>query len=245
VLRATTRGTRTREHLTAATKPDPRGLAAIIGAVSAACFFLWILLAWLLTDGSTLDMAAVGLLTLAAFAGVRFLGPQEARYAAMGIVFAIAAFAAARIQVIYGRPIAAPLGYSNAAGSLFMLGSAAATLWLVRASHTGSRLMAGAMMILFASVPWVNGTRTAAVLLCLLPLALLAGYAARPRWAIAGAAALLVTTLSATIVLGVRYQPAEPRMGAVAGVVDATLSLRRVQLWDDALRFVARSPVTA
>jgi O-antigen ligase len=242
---AATGGARTRRPATPARKrPRARAIAGVAGAVSATCLFLWILLAWLLADGSSLDMAAVVLLTAAAFAGVRLLGPRDGRYAAMALVFALAAFAAARLRVIYGWPIAAPLGYSNAAGSLFMLGSAAAALWLVRATYTGPRIMAAVMIILFASVPWMNRTLTATVLVCLLPLALLAGYAGRPRVAVAASATLLAAHLAATVVLGALYRPGEPRAGVVASTVDATLSLRRVQLWDDALRFAARNPLT-
>jgi O-antigen ligase len=241
---AATDGARTRRPARPVRKPlPPRTVAAIAGSLSATCLLLWTLLAGLLADGSTLDMAGVVLLTAAAFAGVRLLGPRDGRFAAMGVVFALAAFAAARFQVIYRGPITGPLGYSNAAGSLFMLGSAAAALWFVRARDHGPRVMAAVMMILFASVPWMNRTRTATALLFLLPLALLAGYTGRPRIAIGGSALLVAGILAATIVLGVRYQPGVPLPGTVGSAVDATISIRRVQLWDDALRFAATNPL--
>jgi O-antigen ligase len=244
VLQATRGGSRIRRPPAARKRRDPREVAAVAGILSAACLLLWILLAWLLADGSTPDMAAVGLLTGAAFLGVRLLGARESRAAPMALVFALAAFAAARIHLVYEGPISGPLGYSNAAGSLFMLGSAAAALWLVRASENGPRLMAAVMMILFASVPWMNRTRTATLLLFLLPLALLAAYVRRPRPAITASAALLAATLASTIILGLGYRPGEPLPGGVAGAVDATLSVRRVQLWNDALGYAARNPIT-
>jgi O-antigen ligase len=224
-------------------RPGAWAVAAIAGAVSAAGLLLWIVLAGLLADGSTRDMLAVGLLAAAAFLGVRLLGASESRALASGLVFAVAAFAAARIQVIYEGPLDGPLGYSNAAGSLFMLGSVAAARWLVGARESAPRVVAAVMMILFASVPWMNGTLTATVLVCLLPLAVLAAYTGRSRLAVAMSAALLAVTLAATIGLGLLYKTGEPRSGPVASAVDENLSLRRVQLWNDALGYAARNPV--
>jgi hypothetical protein len=70
------------------------------------------------------------------------------------------------------RPLGNPFGYSNAIGSFYMLAAAAALIAGVRVPARYAGYGFGVLAAAFASVPWMNGTTTAAVLVLLLPLGL-------------------------------------------------------------------------
>jgi O-antigen ligase len=217
--------------------------AGALGAVFAAALVLWILVASVTPPQASMEMAVIALITIATFAAALVLSRRSATLVPIVVVLMAGVFAWLRGERLLGGPRWAPLGYSNAAGTLFMLAAAAAALWFVRARTTTSRVVAAVAAVAFAAVPVLNGTRTATALLCLLPAAVWAGFARQSRAAVVGSAAIWTLVLVSTVVLAVRYDPQRPRTGFLDRTVDATLSERRVQLWRDAITLTAGSPI--
>jgi O-antigen ligase len=192
---------------------------------------------------SSSDMLTVALLVLLTFMVARALTALAHWLVPLTVVVLAGWFMWQRVDVLYGGPLRAPLGYSNAAGSLFMLAAVAALLWFVRSRRVWVRAAALVAVGVFASVPLLNGTRTATMLLLLLPLAAAAGWAGRGRWAVAGSATMLAAVMLAVGILAATYDRGGDRSGPVDALVDATLSERRVQLWRDAAEFAVAYPL--
>jgi O-antigen ligase len=155
------------------------------------------------------------------------------------ILLATFAFAGLRRDVLLGRPLRAPLGYSNAAGSLAMLAAAAALVVFVRARDPvirGAGLVAAAACMAF---PWLNHTRTAGLLALLIPIAILASDERAIRWVVAAGAAAAAAVFGFVVYLGWAYTP-----GRVPDWIHATLSERRLMLWNDAIVIALQNPIT-
>jgi O-antigen ligase len=219
-----------------------------IGAYGGVLLFTALACGWLFLSARTNGGAAappvtvlVG--TLAAFTVASAVTRFNGWIVPLLCVAAAALFAALRFDVLLGRPLRAPLGYSNAAGALFMLASAAALLLIVRTRVLALRVGAALAGLGFAAVPLLNNTRTATVMMLLFPLALLPPSRRSVRVAVVYAAAMPAAILLIVLLLAATYRPGEP-LGAVHRIVDATLSERRLELWHDALNIAARHPVT-
>jgi hypothetical protein len=158
------------------------------------------------------------------------------------VVAGAAALAAVRHDTLLLWPLGNPFGYSNAVGGFYMVASAAAVLV---AARVGDRRIRAAALLLAAAaalVPMANLTATASVLVCLVPLGLLARTRRAARLCVGAGAAAFAGTLLVAIALGAAYQ-AGPRDGVLDRAVDATLSERRPELWHDALSMLAREPL--
>jgi O-antigen ligase len=153
------------------------------------------------------------------------------------VVAGMALYAVARSSILIGGPHLAPLGYSNAAASLFLLGAAAALMLSLRSSHPAGRIAGGVAYLPFASIPWLNGSDSAAVLVVLLVVALLPRRERHVRWLIAGSAALVATAVTTVAGLGAAY-----RISPFAGPLTDALSARRFQLWAEAVTIFADRP---
>src|SRR5690606_40747535 len=78
-----------------------------------------------------------------------------------------------RYEAFFRRGPGQPLGYSNATAALYLVAAAAALQLLARARTRAARLLGLFAALVFAGIPWLVGTISAGVLLCLLPLGLL------------------------------------------------------------------------
>lgn len=136
-----------------------------------------------------------------------------------------------------------PIGYANATAAVFLLAAAAGLLVAVRAPVRKVRIAGFALAAAFASIPLSNGSRTAAALLFLLPLGLLAGD--RPevvRRLLALGLGAVVLVIALTTWLGVRYEPTGD--GApLDRLATGALSERRVSLWHDAITLLREDPL--
>jgi O-antigen ligase len=189
--------------------------------------------------------AAAGLLLVAAgsFVAAHWVAGRLAWLVPLLVVAAAALLAVARGATLLQRPLGNPFGYSNAVGSFYLIAAAAALMLAVRVPRR-ARTPALLAAVGAALVPWFNGTTTAAVLVCGLPLALLVRSGRHARLAVAAAACAMLATLSTVLVLAAAYQPGADRSGLVARTFDATLSERRLMLWNDALAMAAEHPLT-
>jgi O-antigen ligase len=224
-------------------RPQLDLLFAASGLLLATATAGWLVLMAEVSGGDAKPTVAVLLVVIASFVAARWLTSCSGWLVPLAIAVAAAFVAVAQFDILLGRPLNNPFGYSNATGSFYMVASAAALLVAVRAPNAGVRVLAVVGAVAAALVPWLNETATASVLVCLLPLALFVRTQRAVRIAVCGAAAAMLITLSAAVILGATYQPGE-RTGAIDRVVDATLSERRPELWHDALVMLAAQPLT-
>lgn len=159
------------------------------------------------------------------------------------LVGAALCFAVVRLGVLFGRPSPAPLGYSNAAGSFFMVAAGAALLLVARANA----ISVGSIGVLaacgFATVPLLNHTAAATILLALLPLSLLAHDLKGIRTVILVSGCAVLVTLAMAITLALLYGPASTH-DFLRPLLESTISERRVLLWREALQMIAAHPLT-
>lgn len=148
-----------------------------------------------------------------------------------------------RYEAFFRRGPGQPLGYSNATGALYLLAAAAALQLLARARTRPGRLLGLFAALAFAGIPWLIGTISAGLLLCLLPLGLLARGRKGVRRCIVAGASAIVLTLGVAVALGSTYDPAT-RDGWTEGLAARSLSERRLMLWGDALQMVREHPVS-
>ena len=193
---------------------------------------------WLTAEAGRGDAAAMtGMIALIAlaFAAAREAARRHALVVPTVVVAGVGVYGVVRYDTLMAHtPALAPLGYSNAAGTLFMLAAAAALLLQSRTRSPSGRFVALAVGFAFALMPWGNETRAAAILVCLIPLALLARGARGVRVVVVVSGAAVLLTFLLTVALAASYQPGR-RDGWVAAVLDATVSERRLMLWQDAL----------
>jgi hypothetical protein len=202
---------------------------------------------WLFFSSEATGGNATGTILVLAAAALAYLLAREIGkhhdHAVPLILAALAAvFAVLRLDILVNHPIPAPLGYSNAAGSLFMMAAAAALLVVARAGHSALRLLAGLGALAFALVPFLNNTDTATVLVVLIPAALLAGSRRSVRAVVVASAAAVVLALKVVVLLAWSYAPGQATWWRP--LVDATLSERRLVLWSEALSFYLENPFT-
>jgi O-antigen ligase len=203
----------------------------------------WQLLVGEFVGGDALPTCAIMLGAAAAFAISREITRTHGFAVPLVVAVAIGGFALVRWDSLLLRATWAPLGYSNATGSLFLLATAAALMVVARAGSRDARITAGFAAVAFAMVPFLNETATAAALVLFLPLALLARERRGTRIAVTAAASAMLLSLLVVLALGFSYQEGKPRSG-IDSLVDATLSERRPMLWNDALRLIREHPLT-
>lgn len=213
------------------------------GILLLAGCVIWLLFLAARSGGDARPMIALLVAAAASYQAARWLSAYRAWLAPLLVAGAAAGLAGVRFATLLESPLPNPFGYSNAIGSFYMLASAAALLVVARVRGRAARAGAATAAASFALVPWLNGTTTAAVLVCLVPLALLARGGRAVRACVGIAAAAVSLTLVAAIVLGASYRPGE-RGGTLERAIDASLSERRPELWRDALVLVAAHPLT-
>jgi O-antigen ligase len=214
---------------------------AAAGGVLVAGGIGWLILSASATGTDVQPALVVVAAAVASFLVAHTLTRRHGWVAPALIVLGSAVFAWLRRDVLFSGPHRAPLGYSNAAGTLYLLAVAAALLVALRADRRWVRVGAVVAACAFAIIPLLNNTRTAALLLVLLPVAFAAsGRHARQR-IIAASGGLLIAAFATTTILGATYRPVEQR-GVLHSVVERTISERRLQLWHDAIVLTMAHP---
>ncbi len=199
----------------------------------------WLLLVAERTGGDA--MAACGILVFSAttYLIASAVARRHGWIIPILLLVGLAGFALIRLDVLLNRPLNAPLGYSNAAGALFMLAAAAALLLSARVPRRSLAAVALLVAIPFAAVPWLNATLSAAVLVTIIPLALLARNGRWVRFAVLGGAAAYLASFAAVGILGFTYNREQ-----VPAWIGSTLTERRLMLWRDAFDLIAAHPGT-
>jgi len=158
------------------------------------------------------------------------------------IVISAGAFALLRLDVLLGGPFRAPLGYSNAAGSLFLLAAAASLVIAAQVRGRAARAASALLASAFALIPILNETRSAALMLPLLALGLLARGRTGVRLAAGMGFLATVGVLSAVSLLGLTYAGGVGRT-PVHEILRPALGELRYMLWSDAVVSIARYPL--
>ena len=218
-------------------------LLAGTGAILSMSGIGWLLLVAGATGGDGRPASLMLALIAASCVAARWLTRYNAWIASGLLAAGAATLAVLRFDVLLERPLGDPLGYSNATGSFYMLAAAAAFMIVARVRHPTARGVAALAAVAFASVPWLNGTTTAAILVCVVPVALLARSFRATRFMVAGSAAVVLLSVLVVFSLGASYRGGD-RSGLIDRVVGATLGERRLMLWNDAVVLVARHPLT-
>lgn len=208
-----------------------------------ACLFLalaaWIVLAGRVSGGDPRPMATLVLAT-----GVMaFAARALARRAGAAVPASLVAVLLVSIVVTWPQaihPLFGLLGYANANGALYAVGTGAAGLVVLRSSWPGGRIAAGVAAVALALLPWASradaGAGSAAIIL---GVTLLLLVSRRPhRWLVPVAMVVAAAAMVATVVAGLVYD------GDGEGEGGWRLSERRLVLWSDALDMVRAEPLT-
>ncbi|MGH8900413.1 MAG: LamG-like jellyroll fold domain-containing protein [Egibacteraceae bacterium] len=142
-----------------------------------------------------------------------------------------------------GLALQDPLGYANASAALYFLATGAALMVFARFPRPLVRIVSLWAAVATGVLPLLSDVKASAFLVCAYPLAFL--VASRPRGMrvlLRVGVALVLSTLAATLVLGITYGE-RSRPSVISAVIDATLTERREQMWHDALRITRSEPV--
>ncbi len=145
-------------------------------------------------------------------------------------------------DILTGGPLSGPFGYQNATGAFFFQASIAGLMLAV--AHPRALGVGVVSAVAFAAVPLASGSITAGVLVLSLPAWVVARHGPNgARAAVATCAALVLGALLLTVALGTAYEPGE-RTGTLDRLADATLTERRLVLWNEALDMMTARPLT-
>lgn len=176
-------------------------------------------------------------------AGVVFFSARLISFTNPWIVGVMTASVIAAVGLAAGAEVfdhlRGPVGYANATGQLFVSGSAAALLVVVRTRNHAVRVPALIAAAGLASVGFLNGSLTSAALGALQLVSLVGLRGARAvRATVLAAGALALLAVLTTIAVGA-VGPA-----AMEGLVEGNLTTRRVALWNEAIAIVVENPAT-
>jgi len=198
----------------------------------------WLLLAAEVTGGNGIPASTILLLSAGSYVVASTATRQHSWVIPAIVAIATVGLVFVDRDVLLTGPYNAPLGYSNAAGSLFLIAAGAGLMVVARSRVPGIRWIAGLSVLLFSTLPWLNRTLSASVLVICLPLALLAVSDRAVRFVVATAAAFSALAFAAVLILGSTYDGA-----SVAPWLQTSLSERRVMLWSDALHLIGANRV--
>jgi O-antigen ligase len=231
--------------------PSSERSATLLDAVGAGLFAtVASLIVWarMSSGGSAAPvlalLAACGLVIVFA----RAVGPLGRLIVpAAGVLAAILVVAASRTSVVSTHPLSGPFGYLNADGAFYVQAAIAGLMLATSHNSRPIRVIGGTVAAAFAVLPFVIHSLAAAILVLLLPgtaLGLTALWRAKgARACIAVLAAMFVTALGSTILLGATYSPqTEPTR--LERAVFATVDRERVALWHDAFVIMREHPRT-
>jgi O-antigen ligase len=178
----------------------------------------------------------------ASYVAGRALATVRATLVPAAVVVGAALLAITTRDVLSGASLGGPLGYANANGALFVQAAMAALMLAAVSRSTPVRILGLAAAAAFGVVPVAAKSVTSVALLLVLPLiAMPLRVLAGARAAVAVCAALFISALAATVVLGSTYAPGA-RTGLVDRIVDTSLDERRVVLWHEALVMMREHP---
>jgi len=134
-------------------------------------------------------------------------------------------------------------GYPNARAALYLEAMIAALIFALVVDRWRWRAVGVVGAAILATAPFIDRGMAASLLVPVAAVAAIPWSARLRRVGVVVAAALLLAILGTTVALGALYEKG-PRTSRLDRAVDATLTERRVTLWNDALAIVASHPVT-
>jgi O-antigen ligase len=217
---------------------DAAGIALLLAGAG------WAAISAALAGGSALPVAGVYLLTAVSFALGRVVSAGARWVIPVAVAGGIVAVAwVYRADLSNGGPLSGPLGYSNASAALYLQGTIAGLMLWKGGPNPPMRVL-GLVLAGITGVATVStGSQAANVLLLFSLLPVIRPIGRRVHGVIGASAAVLVSALLVSVLLGVAYQPASSGSGLDEVVAD-TLSGRRPALWHDALTQLSRRPLT-
>ena len=238
----TVTGRRPTAQVEAARHHDRRpGPMDLVGAFLALALGAW-LAAAAARGGQPVGRALVPWATgVMAYVTARLLARFGGWVVPLGLTIAAATVAVTEWSTLDDR-LTGPIGYANATAAFFVVAAFAAAAVATEAPLEPLRIAGGLATPLFAVVPWLNGSRAAALLtLLLIPVAVARGPAVA-QWILRGSLVALPLLVLATVVLGVLA--GTPREDSSADrLIEATVSSRRLELWGDAVTLTVQHPV--
>lgn len=209
------------------------------GAALVAAFACWAVVSAVVRDGNPIPQLVVVATAVAAYVTGRRYGKDRrgVERAAASIVLAIfIGVALSGPDVVAGGPLAPPLGYANANGSLYVLGVGAAVMVALCAKPPTVRATAGLFAAVLGLFAVATLSKAAAILAaCVLPVTLIAHRL--PRWTVLAAPLIVATTVAVTIAHGLSIG------SSIAPRLVEELSQRRQDLWREAMEITASEPV--
>lgn len=215
--------------------------------VTGVCL-LALAIAWTFTRadgavGSRGRIVALLLLVALAYVVARALAALARWIAPVLVVVAVAvAVGVAGSEALSQSPLAEPLGYANANGSLFALAAVAALMLAVSWRRPALRAIGAVGALAFAAAPLATSARAAALLLLLFaPAALFARSERSTRGVVLALSAAFMAALTLTVVVGATAQGG--RGTGVGSGVESVVTDRRVALWEDAWDLMVAHPL--
>jgi O-antigen ligase len=139
-------------------------------------------------------------------------------------------------RALAGGPLDPPLGYGNANGAFYALGTAAAAIIGRLSSRQSLRWAGAAIAVLLLVLTALTTSKAATVLAgCILLIAVGAHRLGRPVLLVAPV--LVLAAVAVTVVVGLTRGTAE------APGADEVLTERRAELWQEALDLTAQEPI--
>lgn len=150
-------------------------------------------------------------------------------------------------EIYTDAPRVGPFGYSSITGAYFLQCAFGASL-LVLDRRTPLRVIGLVATAAFIAVPFVTQTRAAIATIAIVPIAFVVKHFVGTRAAISTSAVVFALALVGSVVLAATYSGADAYADGghegIDAVIDATISLRRVEFQHDALRLMGENPVT-
>ncbi len=206
-----------------------------VGLVVALC--AWMIVSAAVSGGNPLPQIALLLAAGAAYTFGRALGGRNPVLVTMIVAFGIFfAALASGPQAFSGGPLAPPLGYANADGTIYALGVAAATMGATLAGQTATRRALWFLAFVLLGFSAITTSKAATALATGI---LLAALTARwlDRRVVVSAPLIVIFGVTTTILVALA-----PGSSSLS-MLDRALTDRRAVLWQEALEITKRHPI--
>lgn len=225
--------------------------AQVTGVVVVVAGLAWTLVAAIQWDA---DPVPTSVALYVAPAGAYLVAGLAARLDVAAVPLVVIAAGAAVVavwtpaEVYSSKPLDGPFEYSNATGSFFVQCAFGAALLLFD-DRVVLRVVGLAAALAFVAVPFATDTTSVVVLLALVPAVWIGRSVIGTRRTITMCGVAFGVAVLASILVAATYSGADPRLPGTTlsgtdRMIDATVSLRRIELAHDALELTREHPVT-
>lgn len=215
----------------------------LIGLLLVGIVAVWMSIAGSLTATDPSGVVGLTVASAVSYSCARAasrLHPLLVPAAAVGLVSVL--LLGSPTQFLGPEPDAYPLGYANANGELLVHAAAATLLIRAAAGTRSARFIAGTAAAVLGALPFALGSLASGLLgLGVVAIGLGSPRRGSGRLPIVGVAIVFVSILLATTVAAATYRSDG---GSVKRVLNATITERRVVLWQESVALMARSPIT-